>query len=433
MRLCMHTLHARLIHTPKSAKIALHPTAFLSILTTERRIDFLLPRAYNQTCFTITGGVAVTDSAVPNATSGSTIACRQCSAILTFAPGTTSLTCQYCGFKMEIAQANDTQIKEFDFDAALAQGQSSQPTSVAATITCDHCGAATSVRSDIVTDACPFCNSPVKNAQPKTESTILPHYLLPFGIDESKARGAFRQWLRKLWLAPNDLKRNAAGKAFKGVYIPFWTYDSKVDTRYIGERGVDYYTTESYTATVNGRRVTRTRQVRHTRWSPASGGVANAFDDILVAATTSLPQNKLDKLEPWDLPRCVAFDDRYLAGFRSERYRIDLRQGFEIAKVKVQPKIDDTIRRDIGGDHQRIHSRDSRYHDITFKHILLPIWMSAYAYKSRIFQFLVNARTAEVQGEWPYSVPKIVALVAAGLAVVGAVVYFYLRSQGYVY
>ncbi|MCC6422367.1 MAG: hypothetical protein IT447_02725 [Phycisphaerales bacterium] len=82
----------------------------------------------------------------------------------------------------------------------------------------------------------------------------------------------------------------------------------------------------------------------------------------------------------------------------------------------MQPTIDGSIRGDIGGDEQQIDSKDSAYHDISYKHILLPVWISAYRYRDKTFRFLVNARTGEVQGERPISWVKVMMLVVFILA-----------------
>ena len=53
--------------------------------------------------------------------------------------------------------------------------------------------------------------------------------------------------------------------------------------------------------------------------------------------------------------------------------------------------------------------------------MLLPLWICSYRYKRKIYRFLVNARTGEVQGQRPWSWVKItltalvVAAVAAGI------------------
>jgi hypothetical protein len=36
------------------------------------------------------------------------------------------------------------------------------------------------------------------------------------------------------------------------------------------------------------------------------------------------------------------------------------------------------------------------------------VWISAYRYQNKAYQFIINARTGEVQGERPYSILKIV-------------------------
>ena len=207
-----------------------------------------------------------------------------------------------------------------------------------------------------------------------------------------------------------------------GVYIPYWTYDSDTTTDYRGERGDYYYTTETYTAMVNGRSVTRTRQVRHTRWSPASGTVRNSFDDILILASKSLPKKYTERLEPWDLANLVPYADEYLSGFRAESYQISLPEGFEAAKGVMAAAIQNSIRQDIGGDEQRIHSAQTQYENITFKHILLPVWLSAYRFREKIYRILINARTGEVQGERPFSAWKIAGAVLIALVIVGILI-----------
>jgi hypothetical protein len=43
------------------------------------------------------------------------------------------------------------------------------------------------------------------------------------------------------------------------------------------------------------------------------------------------------------------------------------------------------------------------------------VWLSAYRYNNKVFQFIINARTGEVQGERPYSAGKITLAVIAGI------------------
>jgi len=88
-----------------------------------------------------------------------------------------------------------------------------------------------------------------------------------------------------------------------------------------------------------------------------------------------------------------------------------------------------TVRRDIGGDEQRIMSMRTQWEDLKFKYILLPVWVASFRYRDKVYRFLVNARTGEVQGERPYSAWKITFLVLAILAVIATIV-IVAKSQG---
>ena len=101
---------------------------------------------------------------------------------------------------------------------------------------------------------------------------------------------------------------------------------------------------------------------------------------------------------------------------------MDIVEGLGMAKEQMVPVIRTTIHRDIGGDEQRIYTMNTSYNNITFKHILLPIWISSYRYKDKLYRFLINGQTGEVQGERPYSTIKIILAVLAVIAVIALVI-----------
>ena len=92
--------------------------------------------------------------------------------------------------------------------------------------------------------------------------------------------------------------------------------------------------------------------------------------------------------------------------------------------------IERDVKFDIGGDRQRIHDIDTSVKDVTFKHILLPVWLAAYKYRGRSFRFVINGRTGRVQGERPYSAWKIFFAVLLGLIIAGTLGYLYGLEQG---
>ena len=354
--------------------------------------------------------------------------CVQCGAHLVFAPGTSALTCPHCGTQNQIAEGT-APIEECDYASALRELAAGEPLQETLAVKCSRCAAESSLPPNVTADKCPFCGAAIV-AEAASRKLIRPQCLLPFHITRDQAREAFRQWIASLWFAPNALKRVAEDEGMSGIYMPAWTYNSDTTSRYTGQRGDDYWETETYwdtetyTENQNGQSVTRTRQVqktrqvRKTRWTSVSGQVANSFLDLLVRASNSLPEKQFDALEPWDLKNLVPYQDEYLAGFVTESYQIDLPAGFEHAKGDMEGPIRQTICGDIGGDHQQISSVSTRYFNITFKHLLLPLWLSAYAYTEKTYRFMVNARTGEVQGERPYSFWKIALTVLAAIAAV---------------
>ena len=351
--------------------------------------------------------------------------CKECGALLKYAPGTTHLKCEYCGAVNEIAEAAEpTVIEEIDFVKFLNENSDGVEKQEVITVKCNNCGASSTLLPNITSDSCPFCASPIVITGGTANSIIKPKYLLPFKIELKQAGDDFRKWIGGLWFAPNDLKKYAdTTDKLNGMYIPYWTYDSETESSYSGERGTNYTTTESYTAFENGKSVTRTRTVTRISWTYVSGTVNNSFDDILVLASNSLPEKYTNALEPWDVENLTAYSDKFLSGFRTESYQVDVKSGFEKSKVIMEAGIRNSICSDIGGDHQRIGSVNTTYNNITFKHILLPVWLSAYRYHEKVFRFMINGRTGEVQGERPYSTIKIVLAVLAVIAI-GVGIYF---------
>lgn len=348
-----------------------------------------------------------------------TLTCNNCGALLHFAPGTTQLRCDYCGTANDIAPAVPTEIQSFDYlEFIQTDGLPSTDTVVAAVVQCDNCGANTTLPTGVTSDTCGFCGSPLVIAKVRHERLLKPHYVLPFLLDSREAERLFFRWLGKRWFAPNALIKNVKQihrDHFKGTYLPHWAYDTETTTTYNGQCGIYYWENESYTTTENGRTVHRTRQVRHTRWHAASGQVHCSFKDILVLASHSLSRKVADRLEPWQLERLQPFDERYLSGFRAETYAVDARAGLALAKQKMQSTIEMTVRQDIGGDEQHIEQQQSDYADIRLKYNLLPIWISAFTFKGKIYQIAINASTGEVIGERPYSIAKIILAIVFGI------------------
>ncbi|MCE2573171.1 hypothetical protein [Motilimonas eburnea] len=347
-----------------------------------------------------------------------TCSCQQCGAQLKFDLKDQVLTCPYCQHQQTIEQS-DQGVYERDLVFALEQQSQVAASEPIHGFNCEQCGGYNQIQSYQSAGLCLYCNAPYVLDQVQSEQHLMPQALLPFSISQESAQREIKKWLHSLWFAPTGLKRIAkVSDKLKGIYYPFWTFDANSSTYYEGQRGTHYYTNETYTTTENGKSVTRTRRVQHTRWVNVSGRIENSFDDVLVAANTALPETKLDALSPWLLDRLIPYDKDYLRGYVAQSYNVPLRRGFDNAKQAMAGEIRRGICNQIGGDDQRVTNMQPHYRDLSYKYILLPIWLGVFRYHKKSYQILVNARTGEVQGERPYSWPKITlaVILAASLA-----------------
>ncbi|RUM62191.1 MAG: primosomal protein N' (replication factor Y) - superfamily II helicase [Sulfurimonas sp.] len=351
--------------------------------------------------------------------------CEQCGAKLTFSVATGELRCPYCTHVNHVERAF-TQVVENDYNTALRtlENLPQQPSAISS-MKCPTCAATFELHENIYASECPFCGSAVINEVARYRP-IQPQALLPFKVSKDEARHIFKTWLKSHWFAPNKLQHyGAEDSTLKGVFIPYWTYDADTFSRYSGRRGKVYYKTQQYQVYVNGRSQMRSRRIERVRWTPVSGNIDTPFDDVLVMASESLHYALLE----WDLEHLVNYDEAFLSGYESEVYTINLERGFERAKATMEYRIRAAIKRQIGGDRQEITTLQTRYSDITFKHILLPVYASAFTFNNKLYRYVINGRNGAISGERPYSMVKIVAAVTAVLAIVG--VLYYLNRQGF--
>lgn len=357
--------------------------------------------------------------------------CKNCGAVLHFEPGTKHLKCDYCGEVNDI-DTTPTVIEAVAYDKFISEAQPYQDTTDAQVVNCKSCGSQTVFDKNVTAGKCPFCASPLVIELTDNQTILRPHYVLPFMVTCDGANDFFKKWMKGLWFAPNDLTEKVnsnASSPLQGVYMPYWLYDTDTTTRYTGQRGEYYYTTETYTETINGKMETRTRQVRHTRWYDTSGTVYCNFENVTVPSSQSLPQDTMIKLGPWDFNQLTNFDERYLSGFRSENFQVTVQDGLQVAEKLMQPQIEDEVRNDIGGDEQRIDSTSTQYNNLGVKYVMLPVWVSSYKYNNKIYQFTVNACTGEVIGQRPYSAIKIILAVLTALAVIALLIIFFSGNQ----
>lgn len=348
--------------------------------------------------------------------------CPSCSASIEFNPATGKLTCPYCGYETEIAAPEKQEEKvaqEMDFAMAEERGNFNWGVEKK-TVICKSCAAETIYDALQVADSCPYCGSN-QVMEASAENTLAPNGVCAFEITDKQAGENFQSWIKGKWFTPRAAKESAKPDSFKGVYLPYWTFDTKTSSRYSARYGRHRTVTDK-----DGN--TRTE----TDWYSTSGFYQEFIDDHLISATTRYDRNMMRKIEPFNLLNNKAYKPEYVSGFLSERYSIGLQDGWSQAKREISDHLNAQITSKIRWEHNadvvsNLHF-STTHDDITYKYLMLPIWLSSFRYKEKIYRFMVNGQTGRVGGDAPISPLRVTIAVILSLITIAIIWYFFMSE-----
>lgn len=333
--------------------------------------------------------------------------CPNCGATVTFDPKTGKMHCDYCGYSCELPKSEDENaIVELDFNAAMNK-ESFEWGAQKKSVECKQCGAVTIYDALETAAICPFCGS--TNVMPAAnEKTIAPGGICPFTVTKMTAGMNFLHWLKKKWFTPRKAKKCAYPESMKGVYLPYWTYDTETTSNFSARAGYD--------RTVKDR---DGKSRTETDWRRVSGVYQEFIDDQTVMASNREENSVVKRCEPFKLSKLVPYTPQVLAGFAAERYSIGLEEGWKTAQDKIHNKLSSHIESYVKSEWRcdRVSSVNfsTIYSNITYKYILLPAWISSFKYKDKIYQFAVNGQTGKVGGKAPVSAFRVILAILLGI------------------
>jgi hypothetical protein len=286
------------------------------------------------------------------------------------------------------------------------------------TVVCKSCAAVSVYDALQISDVCPYCGAN-QGTEEKGADSLAPDGVCPFAITDKEAGNNFHNWLKKKLFCPKAAKDGAKPDSFKGVYLPFWTFDTDTAVKYSAQYGRDR---QEKDLKGNIRTV--------TDWFPTSGTYQKSFDDYPVPGTERYDRRSLDMIQPFDTANSKLYKPEYVAGFISERYSVGLKNGWEIAKKEIFGILNNEVTADIrtrnAANHVRNLTMSVKHSGIKYKYLLLPIWLSSFKYKQKIYQFMVNGQTGRVGGRTPVSAIR----VAIALIIAAAIIYAVLKMSG---
>lgn len=335
------------------------------------------------------------------------VKCGNCGATMEFDPKEQTLKCAFCQTCVPIIK--DSRVEEIALDFSSDTRKWNAETHA---FHCKNCGAETVLAKDEFAKNCIFCGS-ASVVEVEDLDGIRPNTVIPFQFDLKEAKEIFFSWTSKKFFVHPEFKRQRSIEDFKAVYAPSWTFDSQTYSNYNGTVGDYYYVTVKHGKTTSVQRRVRYRSV--------AGRFDRFYDDMHINSGRELSGKFFLKLMPFDLKKAVVYSPEFLQGYMAEHYNVGLKEGWEYAKSNINSDIDSSIRKSIRADEIVSLNVSTKFSDITYKYLLLPVYTLTKKFKDKVYKFFVNGSNGRVAGSAPLSAKRILGVILGAVAGVAAI------------
>jgi hypothetical protein len=208
------------------------------------------------------------------------------------------------------------------------------------------------------------------------------------------------------------------------VYVPAGLYSAVTSSTYTAEIGENYTVTETYTTTVNGKTVTRTRTRIETEWRDLAGTHAAYATDLIVTASRGLPNDELERIEPFDLRALRRYSAALVSGWLVEEASLDLSECARLARAEAARVEEERLQRFMPGDRYRDLRFDLQLQNETIDPVLVPVWVLAVrpAPDAPAVRVVANGQSGEVWGPERVSPVKVALWIAAALVALAIII-----------
>lgn len=335
--------------------------------------------------------------------------CPGCGANLVFSPETQTLSCEHCGTEVSFDSHSS---EELAFEKLLeSSGEWQDETHV---FSCNNCGAKQILNKDEIATECAFCGT-TNIVETDELSGLKPNALVPFCVTREAAGESAKKWAKKRFFAPRKFKKSVRAEEIRGTYNPAFTFDAQSFSTYYGRLGRYKYVTR----TVNGKTVTE----RRTEYFTISGNFSYFFDDILIQANESIKQKIIEKLQPFRTNDSKQYSSNYLHGYTANQYTKDGIACWGEARTLIDKRIRSGILGQYTYDFVDYLNIKSDLSDITYKYLLLPVYVGHFNFRQKLYNFFVNGLNGKVAGKVPTSPLKVLLVTLVGLAALAGIAY----------
>ncbi|MBQ9938153.1 MAG: hypothetical protein IJO96_01335 [Oscillospiraceae bacterium] len=339
--------------------------------------------------------------------------CPACTGPLHFVGDSGKLECDYCGSKYEVAEIE----KLFaDDEAASLEAQkaaeanpeescwSAEELNGMKVYNCSSCGAELICDATTAATSCPSCGNPTIMPS-QFAGGLKPDLIIPFKLSKEDAVAALKKFYKGKKFLPKSFCDQNHIEEIKGVYVPFWLCDCQVS-------GVAEYEGTTKRVYKSGEyEVTET-----SHYNVVRGGNIG-FKKIPADASTKMPDNHMDAIEPYDYSEFKPFSSAYLPGFLADKYDVDKETTMPRIEERAKNSFAEELRKTVVDYDSVTNGReDFNIDSADMKYALLPVWMLSTKWKDKNFLFAMNGQTGKLVGELPVDKGKYFAWFA-GIAV----------------
>lgn len=342
--------------------------------------------------------------------------CPNCSAGLVFDSKSQKMSCEFCGSSFTVeeleavykGQAEELQEeKEGTWEGFRPQEWQAQEGEKMALWHCPSCGAEIIADENMGAMKCPYCDNPT--ILPKQfEGIYKPDYVIPFRFDKKQAVKALKELYKGKKFLPDAFADENHLEEIKGMYVPFWFFDTVVHGDYVFDG------THSTFSVEGDFDVTRTSHYRVRR----AGNLK--FTRVPVDGSKNIDDTMMESVEPFDYNALTEFRYSYLSGYFASKYDQEPDELTERVYERVKDSTEAEIRKSAAGYDTLTVRRSHMEADKTGKvsYALLPVWFLNTTWRNEKYPFVMNGQTGKMCGTMPADYGKFWRYLAKSMALV---------------
>lgn len=328
--------------------------------------------------------------------------CPCCGGSVGFDSAAQKMKCPYCDTEFDIQAINEYNESlrhegqdHMEWESSAGKAWDDGETNHLWIYSCQSCGGEIIGSETLGAASCPYCGNNVVMTR-QFLGTLKPDYVIPFKVGKEAVKAAYKNYIKGKSLLPKFFKDENLIEEIKGIYVPFWLFDTSV----VGN------------ANYKGIKIRMWRSGDYQYTKTSYYGIKRAgsldFQKIPVDGSTRMPDDLMESIEPFDFSQAVDFNTAYLAGFLADKYDVDDQQSIARANVRIKRSMEEVFASTISPTYQSIipESSSVRLTNSSAKYALYPVWILNTVWQGNKYTFAMNGQTGKFTGNLPIDKKK---------------------------